>query len=149
MKIKWPGDYEVTCVYESLQSFPTFCDPMDCCPPGFSVHLILQARILEWIAIPFSRRSSRPRDRTLVSCITADSLPFELQGSPWGRGRGFFQILKLSSNYTSNCLLSQQTVKKLKKIMLHIYELQAGLSQVCLNFTSLSFIVETWTMIKA
>ena len=37
---------------------------MDCSPPGSSVHGILQSRILEWIAIPFSRRSSRPRDRT-------------------------------------------------------------------------------------
>ena len=46
------------------------CDPMDCSPPGFSVHGILQAKILEWVAIIFSRESSRPRDRTLVSCIS-------------------------------------------------------------------------------
>ena len=44
-------------------------DPTDCSPPGSSVREILQARILEWVAIPFSRRSSRPRDRTWVSCI--------------------------------------------------------------------------------
>ena len=52
------------------QSFPscqTLCDPMDCNPPGFSGHGILQARIPEWIAMPFSRGSSRPRDRTHVS----------------------------------------------------------------------------------
>ena len=42
---------------------------MDCSPPSFSVHGILQARILEWVAIPFSRGSSQPRGRTLVSCI--------------------------------------------------------------------------------
>ena len=42
---------------------------MDCSPPGSSVHGILQARILEWVAIPFSRRSSQPRDWTWVSCI--------------------------------------------------------------------------------
>ena len=46
----------------------TLCDPMDCSPPGSSVHGILQARILEWVAIPFSRGSSRPRDQTWVSC---------------------------------------------------------------------------------
>ena len=40
---------------ESLQSCPTLCDPMDCSPPGSSVHGIHQARILEWVAIPFSR----------------------------------------------------------------------------------------------
>ena len=50
------------------QSCLTLCDPTNCSPPGFSVHGILQARILEWIAIPFSRGSSQPRDRTLVSC---------------------------------------------------------------------------------
>ena len=49
------------------QSCPTLCDPMDCSPLGSSVHGILQARILEWIAIPFSRGSSWPRDRTQVS----------------------------------------------------------------------------------
>ena len=46
----------------------TLCDPMDRSPPGSSVHGILQARILEWVAIPFSKRSSRPRDQTQVSC---------------------------------------------------------------------------------
>ena len=42
---------------------------MDCSPPGSSVHGILQARILEWVAISSSRESSQPRDRTQVSCI--------------------------------------------------------------------------------
>ena len=51
------------------QSCPTFCNPMDCSPPGSRVHGILQARILKWIAIPFSRGSSQPRDWTQVSCI--------------------------------------------------------------------------------
>ena len=45
------------------------CDPMDCSPPGFSVHGILQARILERVAVSFSRGSSQPRDQTRVSCI--------------------------------------------------------------------------------
>ncbi|CAI9155158.1 unnamed protein product [Rangifer tarandus platyrhynchus] len=44
----------------------TFCDPLDCCPPGSFVHGILQARILEWVAILFSMGSSRPRSGTLV-----------------------------------------------------------------------------------
>ena len=51
------------------QSCPILCDPMDCSLQGPSVHWILQARIREWIAIPFSRWSSRPRVQTLVSCI--------------------------------------------------------------------------------
>ena len=49
------------------QLCPTPCDPMDCSPPGSSVHEIFQARILEWVAISFSRGSSQPRDRTRVS----------------------------------------------------------------------------------
>ena len=51
------------------QSCPTLDDSMDCSLPGSSVHGILQARILEWVAIPFSRGSSWPRDWTGVSCI--------------------------------------------------------------------------------
>ena len=51
------------------QSCPTLCDPTYCDLPGSSVHGILQPRILEWVAISFSRRSSRPRDQNRVSCI--------------------------------------------------------------------------------
>ena len=47
---------------------PILCDPMDCNLPDSSVHGIFQARVLEWIAISFSRGSSQPRDRTRVSC---------------------------------------------------------------------------------
>ena len=52
------------------QLYLTLCRPMDCNPSGSSVHGILQARILEWVAICFSRGSSWPRDWTWVSCIT-------------------------------------------------------------------------------
>ena len=51
------------------QLCPTLCDPMDCRLPGSSGHGILQARILEWVAIPLSRGCSQPRDETQVSCI--------------------------------------------------------------------------------
>ena len=54
---------------EVAQSCLTLCDPVDCSLPGSSVHGILHARILEWVAISFSRGSSRPRDRTQVSHI--------------------------------------------------------------------------------
>ena len=49
------------------QSCLTHCDPMDCSPPGSSVHENFQARILEWVAFPFSRGSSQPRDQIWVS----------------------------------------------------------------------------------
>ena len=52
------------------QLCPALCNPMDCSLPGSSVHGILQARILEWVAVPFSGRSSQLRDRTQVSRTT-------------------------------------------------------------------------------
>ena len=55
---------------------------MDCNPPGSSVHGILQARILEWVAMPSSRGSSGPRDRTCVSCIANGFSTAELPGKP-------------------------------------------------------------------
>ena len=50
-------------------SCPTLCDPLGCSPPGSSVHGILQAWILKWVAIYFSSGSSRPKDRAWISCI--------------------------------------------------------------------------------
>ena len=52
------------------QSCPTLCHPMDCSPTGSSVHGILRARILEWLAVPSSRRSCRPQDRTCISYVS-------------------------------------------------------------------------------
>ena len=67
----------------ATQSSLTLCDPMDCSPPDSSVHGILQARILEWVAISFSRGSSQPRDQTQVTHIVKDYLPTEPPGKPW------------------------------------------------------------------
>ena len=53
-----------------LQLCPTPCDPMDCSSPGSSVHEILQARMLEWVALPSYRRYSKPRDGTHISYIS-------------------------------------------------------------------------------
>ena len=66
------------------QSYSALWDPMDCNPPGSSVHGILQARILEWIAIQFYRESSRLRDQTRSPALQADSLPSELPEKPHG-----------------------------------------------------------------
>ena len=51
------------------QSCLTLCDPMGCSLPGYSIHVIFQARILKCIVISFSNGSSRPRDANWVSCI--------------------------------------------------------------------------------
>ena len=62
--------YVYACIHaKSLQSCLTLCDPMDCSLPSSSVHGILQARVLEWVAVPVSRGSSRPRDQTLICYV--------------------------------------------------------------------------------
>ena len=66
---------------QSLQACLTLCDPMDCSPPGSSVHGLLQARILEWVAVPSSRGASDPGiepGSTASSALQAGSLPLSL-----------------------------------------------------------------------
>ena len=65
LSVQWDGASA-----KSRQSCPTLCDPMDCSPSGFSVHGILQVRILEWVAMPSSRGPCPPRDQTHVSYIS-------------------------------------------------------------------------------
>ena len=59
------------------QLCPTLCNPMDWSSPGSPVHRIFQARILEWVAIPFSTGSSQPRNQTWIYCI-ASKIPYHL-----------------------------------------------------------------------
>ena len=67
---------------KSLQSCLTLCNPMDCSPPGSSVQGTLQARILEWVAIPFSRGSSQPGIEPGSPAFQVVSLPSEPPGKP-------------------------------------------------------------------
>jgi len=87
-------------VYSSTPNESLSLQPHDCSSPGSSVNGTLQTRILEWVAIPFSRRSSQPRDQTQVSTLQADSLRSEPIGKPiltkgfpnknaYGNGMGF------------------------------------------------------------
>ena len=64
-KLVWPL-WRTVCVCLVTQAYPTPCDPMDCSPPGSSVHGILQTRILESVAMPSSRGSSQPKNQTQV-----------------------------------------------------------------------------------
>ena len=68
------------------QSWPAFCDSVDCSPPGSSVHGILQSRMLGWIAISSSRGSSQPMDQTQVPCMAGRFFTTEPPGkrSMWG-----------------------------------------------------------------
>ena len=95
--IRWVSNCPACCVYflhppccvcaKLLQSCLTLCDPMDCSPPGSSVHGILQARILEWVAMLFFRGATWPRDRTHLSYVylhrQASSLPLSPPGKPF------------------------------------------------------------------
>ena len=74
---------EKVCVWMCVlvtQSYPTLCDPTDCSPQGSSVRGILQARILEWVAIPFSRGSPDPGMEPRSSALHTGSLLSELMG---------------------------------------------------------------------
>ena len=70
------------CAHSVARLCPTFGDPMNCSPPGSSIHGIFQARILEWVSISFSRESSRPRDQTHISCLAGRSFTTEPPGKP-------------------------------------------------------------------
>ena len=65
---------------EVAQSCPTLCDRMDCSLPGFSVHGIFQARVLEWVAISFSRDLPDPGIKPGSPALRADALPSEAPG---------------------------------------------------------------------
>ena len=83
------------------QSYQILCNPMNRSPPGSSVHGLLQARILEWVAMSSSRASSQPRDRTQVSCIAG----------------GFFTIWPTREAHTVLSL----TFKKSMQVIFQIY----------------------------
>ena len=83
--ILWPLDaknWKSECETEVAQSCLTLCNPMDCSLLGFYVHGIFQARILDWVAISFSRRSSQSSDRTFISCIPGGFFTSELPEKP-------------------------------------------------------------------
>ena len=109
-KIIWTL-YLINFVVESeiAQSCPTLCDPMDCSLPGFSVHGIFLARVLEWVAISFSRGSSWLRDQTQVSCIAGRSFTVWSkpimgdQVNPWQQRQTFNSICHLTTLNCWNC----------------------------------------------
>ena len=97
------------------QSNPTFCSPMDCSLPGSSVQRILQARILEWAAIPFSRESSQPKDWTWISSIAGRFF------TVWATREAIWELPK--------CDVDTQSEKILLEKMTPIDLLKAGMPQ--------------------
>ena len=107
--ILWPRDQthisyigrRVHYHWATWKSCLTLCDPRDCSLPGSSVHGILQARILEWVAIPSSSGSSPPRDWTWVSCSGRQILyHLTYQGSPCATWETLKEIVRIK--YTFN-----------------------------------------------
>ena len=80
---------------KSLQLCSTLCNPIDCIPPSCSVHGILQARILEWVAMPSSRGSALldPEIEPTSPALQADSLPLSPKGSPKKQMKALIQPL--------------------------------------------------------
>ena len=86
------------CCAKLLQSRPTLNNPMDCSLPGSPVHGILQARILEWVAMPSSGGSSQPRDQTCISLVSCFGRDVLLSLTPPGQvpgGAAFLPVLSL------------------------------------------------------
>ena len=106
---------------EVAQSCPTLCDPVDCNPPGSSVHWILQATIPEWVAISFFRGSSRPRDRTRSPASQADALTSEPPGKPT-LSLGYIYIYTYT--YIKNALYIYDVMKNTKSrfyLIIHFF----------------------------
>ena len=88
-----------------VQSCPTLCDPMDCSPPGFSVHGLLLVRILEWVLFPSLVAHPDPGIKPRSPAWQADSLPSEPPGKPSLIQRGLHFVVSVMN-------LIQMSVKK-------------------------------------
>ena len=80
--LPWSASAVTVCARLVTESCLTLCDPVDCSPPGSSVHGILQETMLEWVAVPSSRESSWLKDQTRSLALQAESLPSEPPGKP-------------------------------------------------------------------
>ena len=105
--------YECEC--EVTQSCLTLCMPMDCSLPGSFVHGIFQARILEWVAISFSRRSSRPRDWTPVSHIVGRHFTI------WATREASMDWFKIGKRITSRLYIATLLTYTHTHIYIHTY----------------------------
>ena len=124
------------------QSCPTFCDPVGYSPPGSSVHGILQAGILMWVAMPFFRGSSQPRDRSWVSCTAGRFLTRHFSG-----GR-FLHFLQPQFPYFQGSMNSTLGQGNMFRVLvppdpddLHLQSLMTGLGIIAAKVFSFFLIV--------
>ena len=78
-------------------SYVQLCDPIDCIPQDFSVHRISQARVLEWVSIPYSRGCSWPKDQTCISCVSCIGRWILYHWAPYESLKKKYQIIKLKN----------------------------------------------------
>ena len=115
---------------KSLQTCLTLCNPMDCSLPGSPVHGILQARILEWLAMLSFRGSSQPRYQTHISCLLhwqTGSLPLTPPGKPSSTLMAFFPTPRVAMSLAKTFLfpvslearisISRSLISKMEKAM--------------------------------
>ena len=105
------------------QLCPTLCDPMDCSPPGSSFLGILQARILVWVAIPFSRRSSQSRDQTCVPCIVRKFVTIWITREAHSMTYMKDKVLHMENTeyFTNTCIKLLPSTKKYMKVNLFFF----------------------------
>ena len=129
------------------KSCPTLCNSRDCSLPGSSVHEILRERILEWVAIPFSRESSQPKNQTRVSCIAGRFFTsWATREAPWVQVT--MLLLIFHQNFEGIALWSSSFLRNLKSFCcltlclrsLHsLWKLLVLSSLVFWNFTVMCF----------
>ena len=113
-----PGKHLLLCFAKLLQLCLTLCDTINCILPGSSVHGILQARILEWVAIPFSRGSSRPSEGTCISKVSCIGRLVLYTHITWQAQEAFVSIetkhlpLTKLQNFDFVCLSLESVLKK-------------------------------------
>ena len=130
------------------QSCLTLCDPTDCRPSGSSLHGISQARILEWVTISLSGDLPDPGIEPKSPALQADSLPFELQGRPYGT-TDWFQIGK---GVHQGCILSHCLFNSYAEYLIRnasLDEAQAGIKTTGRNINNLRCVDDTTIVQKA
>ena len=116
----------------------TLCDPMDCNLSGSSVHGIFQARILKWVAIPFSRGSSQPRNWTHISCLAVDSLPLSHHTHTQSKRERNRKLYKTVNKPSLQFWKLAKADNKLKTIFLEFLVKNSTLLPACLRFLPLT-----------
>ena len=128
------------------QSCLTLCDPQDCSPPGSSVRGILQARILEWVVMSSSGGSSRPRDRTHISCISR-WIFFFFNTVPPGKPLNIITVCTGKLKNSCNCftLVWNQTSSMAKECLVKLIKFLICKRNVYISFL-FQALVSVYTM---